>query len=204
MADNSAAVSSANRAEALIARRRAAGGKPNRLIGEGSPYLLQHAYNPVDWYPWGNEAFAAAAAADKPLFVSIGYSTCHWCHVMEHESFEDEATAAVLNEHFVNVKIDREERPDVDHIYMTVVQAVTGCGGWPMSVFLTPGRQPFYAGTCAAQPGAAVASTSARRSRHRPARNSSTSRNAGRPYTGRGGKFVAEDRTRSGSWPPPT
>ena len=147
MADNSAAASSANRAEALVARRRAAGGKPNRLIGEGSPYLLQHAYNPVDWYPWGDEAFAAAAATDKPLFVSIGYSTCHWCHVMEHESFEDEATAAVLNEHFVNVKIDREERPDVDRIYMSVVQAVTGSGGWPMSVFLTPERQPFYAGT---------------------------------------------------------
>ena len=147
MADNSAAASSANRAEALIARRRAAGGKPNRLLDEGSPYLLQHAYNPVDWYPWGDEAFAAAAAADKPLFVSIGYSTCHWCHVMEHESFEDGATAAVLNEHFINVKIDREERPDVDRIYMTVVQAVTGSGGWPMSVFLTPQRQPFYAGT---------------------------------------------------------
>ena len=147
MADNSAAASSANRAEALIARRRAARGRPNRLIDEGSPYLLQHAYNPVDWYPWGDEAFAAAAAADKPLFVSIGYSTCHWCHVMEHESFEDEATAAVLNEHFINVKIDREERPDVDRIYMTVVQAVTGSGGWPMSVFLTPQRQPFYAGT---------------------------------------------------------
>jgi hypothetical protein len=143
----SAAASSANRAEALIARRRAAGGKANRLIDEGSPYLLQHAYNPVDWHPWGDEAFAAAAAADKPVFVSIGYSTCHWCHVMEHESFEDEETAAVLNEHFINVKIDREERPDVDRIYMTVVQAVTGSGGWPMSVFLTPHRQPFYAGT---------------------------------------------------------
>ena len=147
MADNSAAASSANRAEALIARRRAAGGTANRLIDEGSPYLLQHAYNPVDWYPWGDEAFAAAADADKPVFVSIGYSTCHWCHVMEHESFEDEATAAVLNEHFINVKIDREERPDVDRIYMSVVQAVTGSGGWPMSVFLTPQRQPFYAGT---------------------------------------------------------
>ena len=147
MADNSAAASSANRAEALIARRRAAGGRANRLIDEGSPYLLQHAYNPVDWFPWGDEAFAAAAAADKPVFVSIGYSTCHWCHVMEHESFEDQETAAVLNEHFINVKIDREERPDVDRIYMTVVQAVTGSGGWPMSVFLTPQRQPFYAGT---------------------------------------------------------
>ena len=141
------ATAAANRAEAFIARRRAAGLRSNRLLREGSPYLLQHAFNPVDWYPWGEEAFAAAAAADKPLFVSIGYSTCHWCHVMEHESFEDEAIAALMNEHFVNVKIDREERPDVDRIYMTVVQAVTGSGGWPMSVFLTPQRLPFYAGT---------------------------------------------------------
>ena len=137
----------ANRAEAFIARRRAAGLRSNRLLQEGSPYLLQHAFNPVDWYPWGEEAFAAAAAADKPLFVSVGYSTCHWCHVMEHESFEDDAIAAVMNEHFINVKIDREERPDVDRIYMSVVQAVTGAGGWPMSVFLTPQRLPFYAGT---------------------------------------------------------
>lgn len=147
MANNAAAASSENRAEAFLARRRAEGQRPNRLIDEGSPYLLQHAFNPVDWYPWGTEAFAAAAAADKPLFVSIGYSTCHWCHVMEHESFENEVIAAVLNEHFVNVKIDREERPDVDRIYMSVVQAVTGSGGWPMSVFLTPQRHPFYAGT---------------------------------------------------------
>ena len=146
MADQDAAAA-ANRAEAFIARRRAAGLRSNRLLQEGSPYLLQHAFNPVDWYPWGEEAFAAAAAADKPLFVSIGYSTCHWCHVMEHESFEDEAIAAVMNEHFVNVKIDREERPDVDRIYMSVVQAVTGSGGWPMSLFLTPQRLPFYAGT---------------------------------------------------------
>ena len=145
MPDSAAAA--ANRAEAFIARRRAAGLRSNRLLQEGSPYLLQHAFNPVDWYPWGEEAFAAAAAADKPLFVSIGYSTCHWCHVMEHESFEDEAIAAQMNEHFVNVKIDREERPDVDRIYMTVVRAVTGSGGWPMSVFLTPQRLPFYAGT---------------------------------------------------------
>ena len=149
MADHGAApqAAAANRAEAFIARRRAAGQRSNRLIQEGSPYLLQHAFNPVDWYPWGEEAFAAAAAADKPVFVSIGYSTCHWCHVMEHESFEDNAIAAVMNEHFINVKIDREERPDVDRIYMNVVQAVTGSGGWPMSVFLTPQRQPFYAGT---------------------------------------------------------
>ena len=137
----------ANRAEAFIARRRAAGQRSNRLISEGSPYLLQHAFNPVDWYPWGEEAFSAAAAADKPLFVSVGYSTCHWCHVMEHESFEDDAIATVMNEHFINIKIDREERPDVDRIYMSVVQAVTGSGGWPMSVFLTPQRLPFYAGT---------------------------------------------------------
>ena len=137
----------ANRAEALLAAQRAAGKRANRLIHEVSPYLLQHAYNPVDWYPWGEQAFAAAAAADKPLFVSIGYSTCHWCHVMERESFEDEAIAAVMNEHFINVKIDREERPDVDRIYMTVVQALTGSGGWPMSVFLTVDRKPFYGGT---------------------------------------------------------
>ena len=130
-----------------MAAQRAAGKRANRLIHEASPYLLQHAFNPVDWYPWGEEAFAAAAAADKPLFVSIGYSTCHWCHVMERESFEDEAVAAVMNEHFVNVKIDREERPDVDRIYMTVVQALTGSGGWPMSVFLTAERKPFYGGT---------------------------------------------------------
>ena len=146
MADHAAAAT-ANRAEAFIARRRAAGQRPNRLLHEGSPYLLQHAFNPVDWYPWGEEAFAAAVAADKPLFVSIGYSTCHWCHVMEHESFEDEAIAAVMNEHFINVKIDREERPDVDRIYMNVVQALTGSGGWPMSVFLTAQLHPFYAGT---------------------------------------------------------
>ena len=146
-ADPAASAAPANRAEAFIARRRAAGQRHNRLIHEGSPYLLQHAFNPVDWFPWGEEAFAAAVAADKPLFVSIGYSTCHWCHVMEHESFEDQAIAAAMNEHFINVKIDREERPDVDRIYMSVVQALTGAGGWPMSVFLTPQLHPFYAGT---------------------------------------------------------
>ncbi|MGD9855573.1 MAG: thioredoxin domain-containing protein [Planctomycetaceae bacterium] len=120
---------------------------PNRLIDETSPYLLQHAYNPVDWYPWGDEAFARAEAEDKPVFLSVGYSACHWCHVMEHESFEDEGIAAVMNEHFVNIKVDREERPDVDQIYMTAVQLMTQRGGWPMSVFLTPAKEPFYGGT---------------------------------------------------------
>ena len=121
--------------------------KANRLINETSPYLLQHAYNPVDWYPWGDEAFAKAKAEDKPLLVSIGYSACHWCHVMEHESFEDEETARVMNENFVNIKVDMEERPDVDHIYMSFVQMTTGRGGWPMNVFLTPDKRPFFGGT---------------------------------------------------------
>ena len=119
----------------------------NRLIKETSPYLLQHAHNPVDWYPWGDEAFEKAKAEDKPVLVSIGYSACHWCHVMEHESFEDEATAAVMNEHFVSIKVDMEERPDVDQIYMTFVQLTTGRGGWPMNVFLTPDKLPFFGGT---------------------------------------------------------
>ncbi len=119
----------------------------NRLGREKSPYLLQHANNPVDWYPWGEEAFEKAARENKPIFLSIGYSTCHWCHVMEHESFEDEATAAILNEYFVPVKVDREERPDVDRVYMLFVQTSTGSGGWPMSVWLTPERRPFYGGT---------------------------------------------------------
>ena len=119
----------------------------NRLARERSPYLLQHADNPVDWFPWGEEAFAKARADDKPIFLSIGYSTCHWCHVMEHESFESAAVAAVLNEHFVSIKVDREERPDVDRVYMTFVQATTGSGGWPMSVWLTPDLKPFYGGT---------------------------------------------------------
>ena len=120
---------------------------PNRLISEKSPYLQQHAHNPVDWYPWGEEAFAKARAEEKPIFLSIGYSTCHWCHVMEHESFENEQIAALLNRMFVPVKVDREERPDVDRIYMTYIQAATGSGGWPMSVFLTPNLQPFFGGT---------------------------------------------------------
>ncbi|MGE0041387.1 MAG: thioredoxin domain-containing protein [Vicinamibacterales bacterium] len=120
---------------------------PNRLAGEQSPYLLQHAGNPVDWYPWGEEAFARARAEDKPIFLSIGYSTCHWCHVMEHESFEDPATAELLNREFVSIKVDREERPDVDRVYMSFVQATTGAGGWPLSAWLTPALQPFYGGT---------------------------------------------------------
>ena len=119
----------------------------NRLSKERSPYLLQHANNPVDWYPWGDEAFAASKRDDKPIFLSIGYSTCHWCHVMEHESFEDHSVAEVLNRHFIAVKVDREERPDVDRVYMTFVQATTGAGGWPMSVWLTPDLRPFFGGT---------------------------------------------------------
>ena len=120
---------------------------PNRLAQEKSPYLLQHAANPVDWFPWGPEAFDKAAREDKPIFLSIGYSTCHWCHVMEHESFENPDIAAILNRHFVSIKVDREERPDIDRIYMTFVQATTGSGGWPMSVFLTADRRPFFGGT---------------------------------------------------------
>src|SRR5437660_3139081 len=119
----------------------------NRLAQEKSPYLLQHAHNPVDWYPWGEEAFAKARRENKPIFLSIGYSTCHWCHVMAHESFENEEVAAIMNREFVNIKVDREERPDVDRVYMTFVQATTGSGGWPMSVWLTPSLQPFYGGT---------------------------------------------------------
>jgi uncharacterized protein len=119
----------------------------NRLARETSPYLLQHAHNPVDWYPWGEEALARARAEDKPILLSVGYSACHWCHVMEHESFENPDIAAVMNRHFVNVKVDREERPDVDHIYMQAVQSLTGRGGWPMTVFLAPDGTPFYGGT---------------------------------------------------------
>src|SRR3954451_2341168 len=120
---------------------------PNRLALEKSPYLLQHAANPVDWYPWGEEAFARARAEAKPIFLSVGYATCHWCHVMEHESFENDEVAARLNADFVSIKVDREERPDVDRVYMTFVQLTTGSGGWPMSVWLTPDLQPFFGGT---------------------------------------------------------
>jgi len=119
----------------------------NRLAREKSPYLLQHAHNPVEWFPWGEEAFEKARAENKPIFLSVGYSTCHWCHVMERESFEDEEVANILNEFFVSIKVDREERPDVDAIYMSALQAMTGSGGWPMSIFLTPELKPFFAGT---------------------------------------------------------
>ena len=119
----------------------------NHLIHEKSPYLLQHAHNPVDWYPWGEEAFQKAKRENKPIFLSIGYSTCHWCHVMERESFENEAIAKILNDHFVCIKVDREERPDVDQIYMNAVMTLTGQGGWPLNVFLTPDLKPFYGGT---------------------------------------------------------
>ncbi len=136
-----------NTAAAFVAKELAEGKKPNRLIDEKSPYLLQHAFNPVDWYPWGEEAFEKARSEDKPIFVSIGYSTCHWCHVMERESFENPEIAALMNKYFINIKIDREERPDVDRVYMSATQAMTGGGGWPMSVFLTHDLKPFYAGT---------------------------------------------------------
>src|SRR3972149_11896567 len=119
----------------------------NRLAHETSPYLLQHKNTPVDWYPWGAEALAKAKAEDRPIFLSIGYAACHWCHVMEGESFEDPDTAALMNELFVNIKVDREERPDLDSLYMDAVVAMTGQGGWPMSVFLTPIGEPFYGGT---------------------------------------------------------
>ena len=121
--------------------------KNNRLIHETSPYLLQHAHNPVDWHPWGEEALRKAKSDNKPILVSIGYAACHWCHVMEKESFEDEQTATMMNENFINIKIDREERPDLDHIYMDAVQVLTGSGGWPLNVFLTPDAKPFYGGT---------------------------------------------------------
>ena len=119
----------------------------NKLANETSPYLLQHAHNPVDWYPWSEEALQLAKKEDTPILLSIGYSACHWCHVMAHESFENEEIAALMNKHFVCIKVDREERPDLDTIYMTAVQMMTGNGGWPMTVFLTPDQIPFYCGT---------------------------------------------------------
>src|SRR5688572_24006088 len=135
------------RKTAVATNSSAAHSHTNRLAREKSPYLLQHQHNPVDWFPWGEEAFAKARSEGKPIFLSIGYSTCHWCHVMERESFENEETAAYLNEHFVAIKVDREERPDVDKIYMTFVQAMIGQGGWPLNVFLAPDLKPFYGGT---------------------------------------------------------
>src|ERR1700691_3556832 len=123
------------------------GAKPNRLINEQSPYLRQHAYNPVDWYAWGPDALSRAKAENKPIMLSIGYSACHWCHVMERESFENDAIAQLMNANFVSIKVDREERPDLDHIYMDAVQVLTGRGGWPLTMFLTPDGEPFYGGT---------------------------------------------------------
>ncbi|MDH5715699.1 MAG: thioredoxin domain-containing protein, partial [Candidatus Aminicenantes bacterium] len=126
--------------------------KPNRLIAEKSPYLLQHAFNPVDWYPWGSEAFDKARKENKPIFLSIGYSTCHWCHVMEKESFEDPEIASMMNEAFICIKVDREERPDIDRIYMTVCQMMTGSGGWPLTIIMTPDKKPFFAATYIPRP----------------------------------------------------
>ena len=134
-------------ADAISQLPKDGGPEFNRLVFEQSPYLLQHARNPVDWYPWGEEAFEKAKKEGKPVFLSVGYSTCHWCHVMEHESFEDEEVAKLLNENFICVKVDREERPDIDDVYMKYTQALTGSGGWPMTVFMTAGRKPFHAGT---------------------------------------------------------
>jgi len=119
----------------------------NRLIHEKSPYLLQHAHNPVDWYPWGNEAFLKAKKEDKPIFLSIGYSACHWCHVMEEESYSNPEIAKMLNQYFVAIKVDREERPDIDSVYMSAVQVMTGSGGWPLNIFLATDKKPFYGGT---------------------------------------------------------
>jgi len=136
-----------NKITSQVQRRQAMGEQANRLINEKSPYLLQHAFNPVNWYPWGEEAFTRAIKEDKPIFLSIGYSTCHWCHVMAHESFENPELAAILNKWFVCIKVDREERPDIDQMYMAATQAMNGSGGWPMSVFLFPDGKPFYAAT---------------------------------------------------------
>ncbi|MGA1101628.1 MAG: thioredoxin domain-containing protein, partial [Opitutales bacterium] len=119
----------------------------NRLIFESSPYLLQHARNPIEWYPWSEEALEIARSENKPIFLSIGYTTCHWCHVMEKESFEDQEVAALLNQHYICIKVDREERPDLDNVYMSVTQMMTGRGGWPMTVIMTPQKVPFFAGT---------------------------------------------------------
>jgi uncharacterized protein len=119
----------------------------NRIKDESSPYLLQHSQNPVDWFPWGEEAFENARAQDKPLFLSIGYSSCHWCHVMAHECFEDEEVAALMNKTFIPVKVDREELPHIDHIYMQACQILTGSGGWPLTIIMTPDKEPFFAAT---------------------------------------------------------
>ena len=135
-----------NTVENYLRTNRAAGNKPNRLIHQNSPYLLQHAYNPVQWYAWGEDAFELARQQDKPIFLSIGYSTCYWCHVMAHESFENNKIAAILNRHFISIKLDREERPDIDNVYMAATQLINGYGGWPMTVFLNHKLEPFHAG----------------------------------------------------------
>jgi len=140
-------VNDPSRIENFLMNMKAQGKTPNRLITQKSPYLLQHAFNPVDWYPWGEEAFRKAREEQKPIFLSIGYSTCHWCHVMEHESFENDSIASIMNELFVSIKLDREERPDIDKVYMTAVQGMGQGGGWPLSMFLTPDLKPFYGGT---------------------------------------------------------
>ena len=167
----------------------------NRLARETSPYLLQHAHNPVDWYPWGPEALARARELDRPIFLSIGYSACHWCHVMEGESFEDEATADQLNRDFVAIKVDRDERPDLDDVYMAAVQALTGGGGWPMSVFLTPELEPFFGGT--------YFPPSSRWGRPSPRRRGSTGRSGPRSQ-GATCPAEASCSSRAGSWSPST
>jgi uncharacterized protein YyaL (SSP411 family) len=143
----SVSLTSSERLKTMVQASVESNERPNRLIHEKSPYLLQHAHNPVDWYPWGKEAFEKARREDKPIFLSIGYSTCHWCHVMEHESFEDPEVADLMNDTFVSIKVDREERPDLDHVYMTVCQMLTGSGGWPLTIFMTPDKKPFFAAT---------------------------------------------------------
>ena len=144
---NTPTVLQQNTVEQYLQTHKAKGDKPNRLIEQSSPYLLQHAYNPVQWYAWGAEAFEQARKQNKPIFLSIGYSTCHWCHVMAHESFEDDEIAELLNEHFISIKVDREERPDIDNVYMSATYLINGYGGWPMTVFLNHRLQPFHAGT---------------------------------------------------------
>ena len=172
---------------------------PNRLAESSSPYLLQHADNPVDWWEWGPEAFAEARRRDVPVLLCVGYAACHWCHVMAHESFEDAATAALMNEHFVNVKVDREERPDVDAVYMEDVQAMTGQGGWPMTVFLTPDGEPFYAGTYfppTPRHGMPSFSQLLRRSLARPGRSAATRRRRPRPHRPGAGRRAVPSRAR--------
>ena len=184
--------------------------RPNRLASETSPYLLQHAHNPVDWYPWGDEAFAKARTEGKPLFLSIGYSSCHWCHVMERESFENEATAALLNGGFVAVKVDREERPDVDDVYMSAVQAMGTRGGWPLSAFLLPDARPFFGGTfprptlaggSASRPSCRAfwrrGETRDRSSRREPPGLPKRWRRRGRSRSGSGGRRLARSFSRT-------